>query len=327
MNENLFLRLTQKHPVVVCMEFLITGGMGFIGFNIAKRLINDGHEVIVLDDMSLGKEAELRSAKTIRGDVRNKELIDSLCKDLNGVFHDAARSSSPMFSPDPKEGMDVNLKGFLNVADAARRHDFPVVYATTSSLYSRCPPPHRESLPVSPGSFYEYSFYARELAATIYTELYGLKLVGLRYFSVYGPHEEHKGKYANNITQFLWAMMKGKSPVIYGDGTQTRDFTYVDDVVGANILAMRSNLKGEVLNVGTGKATSFNEIVAILNKRLGLKITPTYVPNPIKNYVMYTQADTSKAERVLGFRAKIKLEEGIEKTINYYTRKDTRIPI
>jgi len=309
------------------MKFLVTGGMGFIGFNIAKRLINDGHEVIVLDNMSLGKEAELHGAKTVRGDVRNKELIDSLCKDLNGVFHDAAYSSSPMFFPDPREGIDVNLKGFLNVVDAACCHDFPVVYATTSSLYSRCPPPHRESLPVSPGSFYEYSFYARELAASLYADLYGLRAVGLRYFSVYGPHEEHKGKYANNITQFLWGMMKGKRPVIYGDGTQTRDFTYIDDVVEANVFAMKSNLKGEILNVGTGKATSFNEIIAILNKQLGLNITPTYTPNPIKNYVMHTQADTTKAEKVLGFRAKTKLEEGIEKTVNYYTGKDVRIPI
>ena len=276
--------------------------------------------------MSLGKKPVLSNMAWVKGDVTKKEVVDNICKGLDGVFHDAARSSSPMFSPDPRESIDINLKGFLNVVEAARRYDFPVVYATTSSLYSRCPPPHRESLLVSPGSFYEFSFYARELAATIYAELYGLKLVGLRYFSVYGPHEEHKGKYANNVTQFLWAMMKGVRPLIYGDGTQTRDLTYVDDVVEANILAMESNLKGEVLNVGTGKATSFNEIVAILNRRLGLKIVPAYAPNPIKNYVMHTQADTTKAEKVLGFRAKIKLEEGIEKTVNYYTRKDVRIP-
>jgi len=308
------------------MKFLVTGGGGFIGLNIAERLVKEGYDVVLLDDMSLGKKSVLYNVAWVKGDVMKGELIDKLCKGLDGVFHDAARSSSPMFVPDPREGIDINLKGFLNVVDAARRYDFPVVYATTSSLYSRCPPPHRESLLVSPSSFYEYSFYARELAAKIYAELYGLKLVGLRYFSVYGPHEEHKGRYANNITQFLWAMMKGISPVIYGDGTQTRDFTYVDDVVEANILAMVSNLKGEVLNVGTGKATSFNEIVAILNRRLGLKIMPTYAPNSIENYIMHTQADTSKAEKVLGFKAKIKLEEGIEKTINYYTRKDAQIP-
>ena len=175
-------------------------------------------------------------------------------------------------------------------------------------------------MPVKPGSFYEYSFYVREQAAELYAELYGLRVVGLRYFSVYGPHEEYKGRYANNISQFLWDMLKGKGPVLYGDGMQTRDFTYIDDVVEANILAMRSGLKGEVINVGTGVETTFNEIIKLLNAELGTNIEPTYIPNPIKNYVYRTQADTSKAYRLLKFKARTKLRAGIKRTTEFYLK-------
>jgi UDP-glucose 4-epimerase len=224
-----------------------------------------------------------------------------------------------MFSPDPRDGLDVNINGFTNVLEAARKYEIPVVYASTSSLYSKCWPPHSESQEVVPGSFYELSMFTREKIAELYTELYGMNLVGLRYFSVYGPHEQHKGKYANNISQFLWEMANGRSPVIYGDGSQTRDFTFVDDIVEANILAMRSKLKGEILNVGTGVSHSFNDIVEKLNGVMGTAITPTYVPNPLKSYVMHTQADTVKAERLLGFRAKTSLNEGIKRTVKYYS--------
>jgi UDP-glucose 4-epimerase len=300
------------------MKFLVTGGAGFIGSNIAQRLIADGHEVAVLDDLSFGRKTDIPNVIFSRGDVRDNALVDALCKDVNGIFHNAGKSSAPMFSPDPKEGVDVNTMGFINVADAARKYDLPLVYASTSSIYSKCPPPHREDQHVSPGSFYEYTMYAREAAAKLYTELYGLRLVGLRYFSVYGPNEDHKGKFANNITQFLWDLIEGRPPIIYGDGTQTRDFTYVSDVVEANILAMNSGLKGEVINVGTGLSTSFNDMFAILKRELRSELSPKYIPNPLKNYVAHTQADTIKARRLLGFSAKVSLEEGIKKTIQYY---------
>jgi UDP-glucose 4-epimerase len=305
------------------VKFLVTGGAGFIGCNIVRRLIREGHEIVVLDDMSLGKEENLKGlptnkARVVKGDVREMSLVEELAKGVAGVFHMAARSSAPMFSPDPREGIQVNLQGFFNVMDVARRKDFPVVYASTSSLYSRCKPPHREDMAVKPGSFYEYSFYAREGAAGLFAELYGLRVAGLRYFSVYGPHEEYKGRYANNISQFMWDMMGGKKPVIYGDGAQTRDFTFVEDVVEANLLAMKSGLKGEVINVGTGIATSFNEIVGLLNRELGTAIKPKYVPNPIKNYVKHTQADTTRAQRLLNFRAEVPLKEGVRRAIEYY---------
>ncbi len=310
------------------MRFLVTGGAGFIGSNIVWRLVDEGDEVEVFDDMSLGKAMNLpKSAglKVAKGDVRDGALLEGAFSRVDGVFFDAARSSSPMFIPDPRDGVEVNVMGFLNALEAARRRDVPIVYASTSSLYSRCEPPHREDMAVVPGSFYEYSFLAREMAAKLYHELYGVCAVGLRYFSVYGPREELKGKYANNISQFAWEMMKGRRPVIYGDGTQTRDFVFVEDVVEANLLAMKSadRAGGEVFNVGTGVETAFNTVVEILGEELGTRLRPAYVENPIKNYVRRTLADTSKSERVLGFRARVPLRDGIRKTLDYYRKLQT----
>lgn len=305
------------------MRFLVTGGAGFIGSNIVWRLVGEGHEVEIIDDTSLGNLKNLPESGRLRitkGDVRDRALLEEAFSRAEGVFFDAARSSSPMFYPDPRDGVEVNVMGFINALEAARKRDMPIVYASTSSLYSRCEPPHREDMQVTPGSFYEYSFLAREMAAKLYRELYGVRAVGLRYFSVYGPREEFKGKYANNISQFAWEMMRGKRPVIYGDGTQTRDFVFVGDVVEANILAMGAadRVGGEVFNVGTGIETTFNRVVEILAEELNVEVKPVYVENPIKNYVRRTLADTTKAAEKLGFRAKVNLLEGIRKTLEYY---------
>ncbi len=308
------------------MRFLVAGGAGFIGSNIVWRLVGDGFEVEVIDDMSLGSPKNLPEGgrlKITEGDVRDRDLLEEAIGRSDGVFFDAARSSSPMFTPDPSEGVEVNVMGFMNALEAARKRDVPLVYASTSSLYSRCNPPHREGMQVVPGSFYEYSLLAREMAARLYHELYGVEAVGLRYFSVYGPREEFKGKYANNISQFAWEMMKGRRPVIYGDGNQTRDFVFVSDVVEANLLAMENAARagGDVFNVGTGVETTFNKVVEILGEELGTDIKPIYVENPIKNYVRRTLADTSKAAERLGFVAKVPLREGVRKTLDYYASK------
>ena len=146
-----------------------------------------------------------------------------------------------------------------------------------------------------------------------------MKVIGLRYFSVYGPHEKSKGKYANLISQFLWNLQKDESPVVYGDGTQTRDFIYVDDVIEANMLAMDSERRFGIFNVGTGRSITVNEMVDLLNKKLGKNIKPRYIENPLRNYVQHTLADTSKAEKELGFKAKTSLEQGIDKLIEYYS--------
>ena len=155
---------------------------------------------------------------------------------------------------------------------------------------------------------------------------YSIDSVGFRYFSVYGYPERHKGVYANIVTQFIWDMMEGKRPVIYGDGNQTRDFTFIKDIVEANRLAIRKKLKGaNVLNIGTGINHSFNDIVDLINKHMGTSIKPEYTPNQIHNYIFDTLADVKKAEEVLGFKAKTSLDEGIKKTIEFYMQKENKV--
>ena len=312
------------------MNILVTGGAGFIGSHVVEELVKKGHKVVAIDNLYLGKPENLKEIIEaypdrvifIQGDVRDAELIIKIVKEheIEAISHQAAVSSAPMFIPDPREGVEANILGFLNILEAARRFDIEkVVYASTSSIYNILPPPHREDMNVKPRTFYEYSLWMREHAARIYHDLYRIETIGLRYFSIYGPREQHKGKYANIISQFIWKIMKGEPPVIYGDGTQTRDFTYVKDVAEANIIALeKKGIGGEVFNIGTGRETSFNQIVELINRFLGTNIKPKYVPNPIKNYVYRTQADTTKAEKVLGFKAKTDLETGVKITIEYY---------
>jgi UDP-glucose 4-epimerase len=167
--------------------------------------------------------------------------------------------------------------------------------------------------------YYTEARLAMERMAELYKRLFDVDSVGTRFFSVYGSKEEAKMQYANMVTQFLWEMRDGKTPVIFGDGLQTRDFTYVKDVVRALQLAMKSDYHG-VLNVGTGKAYTFNQIIEILNKNMGLAVKPQHVENPIKNYVQHTLSDTAKAEKVLGFKARYSLEEGVKELLRFYVR-------
>ncbi|MEX2690864.1 MAG: SDR family NAD(P)-dependent oxidoreductase [Candidatus Njordarchaeum guaymaensis] len=311
---------------------LVTGGAGFIGSNIVEELLNRGYNVIVIDNLSLGKTKNIKhllennadKIRFIEGDVRDIKILSDLADEIDFIIHEAAASSLPMFVPDPREGVKVNVLGFLNILEIARTHDNirRIVYATTSSLYGALEPPHREDMPVIPRTFYEYSMYAREHAARIYYDLYNVEAVGVRYFSIYGPHEEHKGKFANIVTQFMWMLMRGEMPVIYGDGTQTRDFTFVKDAARATILAMeKPDLGADIFNVGTGRETTFNDVIQLIGRLIGIPVKPKYVKNPIKNYVYRTQADTTKAEKILGFRAKVSLEEGMKKTYEYYKKK------
>jgi UDP-glucose 4-epimerase len=301
------------------MKILVTGGAGFIGSNIANTLSRDKNAtVIAFDDLSLGNPTNLsRNIKFVKGSIMDYELTLEVGKGCDYIFHSAAKSSSPMFKDDPRTGVDINALGFMNVVESAKRNLVKkVIFASSSSLYNGLPIPFKESHIITPKTFYEASFYCREILAKTYYWENGLNLVGLRYFSVYGPNEEHKGKFANNISQFLWSMRTGQSPVIYGDGTQTRDFTFVDDVVQANILALQSEeMEFGIYNIGTGIETSFSRLVEIINRHLGTNIQATYVDNPIKNYVQKTKADIMLAKLELGYEPKFNLDEGIRALI------------
>jgi len=305
------------------MRALVIGGAGFIGSNIVRKAIDRNLEVRVLDNMFTGSRSNLAAldVELVEGDVRNESVTDKATRDVDYVFHEAAASSSQMFVPNPKEGMDVNLTGFLNVLHSASKNGVrKVVYAVSSSLYGNAPVPWVEdniNLKDCPNA-YAYSLLARSFFAKLYSDHQNLKSLGLIYFSVYGPYEKAKGNYANIISQFLWSMMKNDRPILYGDGNQTRDFIHVDDVAEANLLAAEANLTGEVLNIGTGVETSMRRVVDLLNQNLGTKSEPIYKPNPILGYCYRTLADTKKAERLLSFRAKVTLEEGLRSLLRFY---------
>jgi UDP-glucose 4-epimerase len=295
------------------MKFVVTGGAGFIGSHLAEELIKRGFDVIVIDDLSLGvKENIPKEATFIKG---SSSKIQEVPGSVDGIFHLGMPSSSPMYKEDPYlVGKTINEA--ITIFEYARKNQCKVVYASTSSIYNGNSLPYKEDMPIHVTDYYTECRYAIERLAKLYYDLYNVKSIGLRLFSVYGPREEHKGKYANIISQFLWAMLKDQSPIIYGDGNQTRDFIYVSDVVNAFILAIFSNIDYDIFNVGTGRNYSFNEVIKIINKLLNKDIKPIYKPNPIKNYVYHTLADTTKAEKILGFKAKISLEEGIKKLIS-----------
>lgn len=304
---------------------LVTGGAGFIGSNIVEKLVERGVEVVVLDDLYLGSEDNLSEVRDqiefIEGSVMEREKVEKAVEGCDTVFHQAARSSSPMHKENPQEGARINVEGFINTAEAAIEEGVEkIVYASTSSMYGSVKPPHRETDDVTPTNLYTASKMSREKYAETYSYNNRIETTGLRYFSVYGPHEKAKGKFANVVTQFLWKMIDGETPVIWGEGDQTRDFTFVEDIARANILAAErsEDLDGEVFNIGTGNDVSFNEVVEKLNKILGTDIEPERIENPRDKYVQTTKADISKAKEKLGYSPEYSFEEGLRKTVEYY---------
>lgn len=298
---------------------LVTGGTGFIGSNLANALAAD-NDVIVVDNGYLGTESNLDPA--VRYEERDVLEAD-LPTDVDVVFHLAARSSYAMHEEDPVRGATVNVSGFVNVVEQARRDGCDtVVYASTSSIYGSQTEPCPEDMSVTVNTGYEASKLARERYAEYFSNHYGLSLAGMRLFSVYqgyGGAEEHKGEYANVIAQFADDVAHGRSPELYGDGTQTRDFTHVDDVVRGLIAAADNRLDG-VYNLGTGDAYSFNTVVERLNDVLDTDVEPAYVENPIPEevYVEDTCADCSRIRASTGWEPEIDLEAGLRRVCAPY---------
>ncbi|OYR46162.1 NAD-dependent epimerase/dehydratase family protein [Halorubrum sp. Hd13] len=298
---------------------LVTGGAGFIGSNLANALATD-NEVIALDNGYLGTPANLDS------DVRYEErdvLDDDLPTDVDVVFHLAARSSYAMHEDDAVGGAAVNVDGFVNVAEQARQSGCDtVVYASTSSIYGSQTEPCPEDMPVTVNTAYEASKLSRERYGEYFSNHYGMSMAGMRFFSVYQGYrgaEEHKGEYANVIAQFADDVAHGRSPELYGDGTQTRDFTHVDDIVRGLIDAGTYGLDG-VYNLGTGEAYSFNTVVDRINDVLGTDVEPVYVENPIPEdvYVSHTCADCSKIREATGWEPQIGFESGTRRVCSPY---------
>jgi len=299
------------------MRAIVTGGAGFIGSHIVRQLISDGNEVIVIDDLSTGSLARLSGLEGVKFIKGRSSLIKNMPA-ADVVFHEGAPSSTPLYRNDRTNVARV-VEDFINVAEYCVKNNAKLVFASSSSIYNGHPPKHREDMLPKVTDFYTEVKYLMERLADLYSQMHGLEYVALRYFSVYGDGEEAKKHFANMVSQAIWKIVLDKEIVIYGDGSQRRDFTYVDDIVSANMLAYEKDVSG-VFNVGTGISYSFNEMLGVLKEVTGREAKVRYVPNPLKNYVNVVEADTKKSESVLGFVPKVKFEEGVGKTFEYYSK-------
>ncbi|MFC6835588.1 NAD-dependent epimerase/dehydratase family protein [Halomarina ordinaria] len=297
---------------------LVTGGAGFIGSNLANHLA-PGNDVVAVDDLYLGTPENLDDDVEF---VEASVLDDDLPTDVDVVFHLAALSSYTMHEDDPRLGARVNVEGFVNTVDQARRDGCEtVVYASTSSIYGSRTDPSPESMPVEARTGYEASKLARERYGEYFHNHYGMRCAGLRFFSVYqgfeDGNEEHKGKYANTVAQFTDQIARGERPELFGDGSQTRDFTHVSDVVRGIELAAEERLQG-VYNLGTGVSYSFNEMVEMINDELGTDVEPKYVENPLDVYVHDTMADPTKMKEATGWEPTVDFEDGVARVCAPY---------
>jgi UDP-glucose 4-epimerase len=303
---------------------LVTGGAGFIGANACNILTAEGYDVTAIDNLALGSAENLAHSVTfIQGDVSRAEDLER-AGPVDFIIHMAAASSAPMFATSLQESFVNNVRGHLAVLEFARaRAVKKVLFASTSSIYGNNPLPLVETQPVTPPNFYSVSKHCQEEFSHVYNKVYGTEIMGFRFMSVYGLHEEHKGRFANLVSQFIWGMEQGKHPVIYGDGSQTRDFINVRDVVAAFSLALKTPKRFgfAVFNLGTGHAIDMRALAALIGKLMGVDLPPRYIENPVKDtYILAQQADPSRIVRELGFRPVVTLEDGIREIIAYRKR-------
>ncbi len=311
-------------------KYLITGGAGFIGSNIAEHLIKNGHFVRVLDNFYSGKEENLQFTKglgkdkfeIIRGDIRETEICHKACQGIDYVLHQAGLRSVPKSLEDPKSYNEVNINGTLYMLQAASKHKIKrFVFASSSSIYGDTNQfPEQETqypLLISP---YALSKLTGEYYCRIFSELFHVETVCLRYFNVFGPKQALDDEYAVVIPKFIHCIMHDESPPIFGTGKQSRDFTFIDNVISANILAATTaGIKHEVVNVANGKDNTVLEIVAALNHILGKNIKPKFLA-PRAGDVFKTHADISKISNVLKYRPLIDFEDGLKKTVEYFKK-------
>jgi len=312
------------------MNILITGGGGFIGSNAANTFADEGHDVIVLDNFSFGSKEHLSPAvRVVMGDVTHPNDLASL-ETPDAIIHLAGSSSAPMFADNLTGSFSNNVIGHLHVLEFARARGVKkVLFASTSSIYGNNPLPLTEDQTVMPPNFYAATKYAQEKTSHIFSNLHGMEIIAFRFMSVYGTHEEHKGKFANVLTQFIWGIEQKKNPVIYGDGTQTRDFTHVRDIIQAFRLTLETpkQFGFAMFNVSTAKEVSMNKVITTINRVMGTAYNPVYIENPItKGYITNQQADLTKITRELGYQPKVTLEDGIREIVEF-RKKNPSTPV
>ncbi len=306
------------------MRYLVTGGAGFIGSNTVDELVRRGHSVVVLDDFSSGKEdnlAEVRNKITfIKGSITDIEMVRKAMHEAEFVLHLAARTSVPRSVKDPVETNRINIDGTLNVLVAAKELKVKrVVFAASSSAYGETPTlPKIETMQPQPISPYGVTKYVGELYGQTFGRCYGLENVALRYFNIFGPRQEPGSPYSGVLAKFCTAFLEDTQPVVFGDGEQTRDFTYVENAVHANLLACEApNVSGKVFNVGVGGRITLNEVLRELGKITGKTLEAKYEP-PRDGDIRDSQADISQAREYLGYEPQVTFEEGLARTFEWY---------
>lgn len=302
--------------------YFVTGGAGFIGSNLCGEILKRGHRVRTFDNLSSGCEENLdefrKDIEFIKGDIRDVDALSRALKGAEVVLHQAAIASVQASINHPQENSQVNLEGTLNVFCAARDEGVRrVVLASSAAVYGSSEVlPKKETMPAEPISPYAVSKLAAEIYAGIFSRLYGLETVCLRYFNVFGPRQNPKSEYSGVISIFTDCIKEGRNPVIYGDGEQTRDFIYIDNVVQGNLLAAESAKvgHGEVINIAGGEKISLNKLVQILGKLAGNDIKPEYRPARSGD-IRHSQADISLAKELLEYEVRIGFEEGLNRLL------------
>ena len=306
------------------MNILVTGGSGFIGRNIVKMLKEEGNTVGTYDIRDKNSVSDYH----IMSDVRNLKMLEKACSGIDYVFHLAAVTSPPEFENLTGEGYEVNVMGTYNVLAASAKNNVKrVILASSSSIYGDIREAAREpKLPATYSNFYPMTKRINEMTARLFNE-YGLETVSLRYFNTYGVGENSKGDYSSVIWKFIDAIRSNKRPVIFGDGTQSRDFIYVEDSARASVLAMKNGIPGEAYNIGTGKTTDFNTVFGIVKEEMGYQGEAEHVPNPLKSYQTFTLADITKARGELKFETRYDIRDCVKrmiKEISEHAEKNSR---
>jgi len=303
---------------------LVTGGAGFVGGHLCEGLLAAGWRVRVLDDLSTGREENLESVRDRieleKGDVRDPETVARAVEDVEVVFHEAAVPSVSRSVADPLGTHAVNASGTLALLEGARRGGVRrVVYAASSSAYGDTRVlPKTESMPANPRSPYALQKYTGEVYCRLYTELYGLETVSLRYFNIFGPRQDPRSQYAAVIPRFITSALRGEPPQIHGDGRQTRDFTFVADAVHANLCAADApGAVGRVVNVAAGRRTSLLELWSAIRRITGATVEPRFT-SPRPGDVRDSLADLDRAQTLLGYAPQVSLTEGLRRTVEHF---------
>ncbi|HHL71943.1 MAG TPA: SDR family oxidoreductase [Bacteroidetes bacterium] len=307
--------------------FLVTGGAGFIGSNLARKILENGDRVRVFDDLSTGKMENIEGLsgdiEFIKGDIRDLDAFQKAAEGVEYILHQAALPSVPRSIDDPISSNEVNVVGTVNVLVAARdKRVKRIVLASSSSVYGNTEVmPKTEELPLQPVSPYAVSKMAKEKYALSFNQVYGLPAVALRYFNVFGPNQDPNSHYAAVIPKFITAMLRGDSPTVYGDGEQSRDFTYVDNVVHGNLLACESDAAvGHAMNMACGGRYTLNFLLGKLEELMGRKANAIYT-EPRRGDVLHSHAGIELARRLLKFEPQVSFEDGLAKTVDWYRQK------